>query len=460
MFTTDYDNSNPTSILNHAQQIQGCSLAKFLKSTGIVHDIEIGNNKSNKGGIGRLVEELFFGYKPNSNPAADFETAGVELKVTPLKRLKNGTITTKERLVLSMIDYQKVALETWDTNSLVQKIRHLLLMFYLHEDKKNCLEYIFELVALWQPSAADWAVIKKDWNTIRDKIRAGRAHELSEGDTAFLGACTKSSDATKRRQQYGTNIQAKPRAFSFKSSYIRAIYEELSGKKTTAISRTENFEDIVLKKFNNLAGKSISQIATDLEIKRARGAKQFISLFMKDLELQLFGGPLDKMSEFIKSGIEIKSILLKPNGVPKESMSFEQIVYSEIANQDWETSEIHEKFENKKHLWLVFRATRTYTSQRDLSLDEIIFERAIFWNMPIDDLENGIKPLWQDTVKKIRDGDYNNFLRSSQNSVGHIRPKATNAKDTTDKTPQGTYEKKRCFWLNASYVAKQIKLAS
>ena len=47
-------------------------------------------NKLRKGGLGNLLEEVFFGYKANSNQEADFAEAGVELKVTPYEVKKRG----------------------------------------------------------------------------------------------------------------------------------------------------------------------------------------------------------------------------------------------------------------------------------------------------------------------------------------------------------------------------------
>lgn len=39
------------------------------------------------------------------------EEAGVELKATPFKKLKSGKYSAKERLVLNIINYEKVAHE-------------------------------------------------------------------------------------------------------------------------------------------------------------------------------------------------------------------------------------------------------------------------------------------------------------------------------------------------------------
>ena len=60
----------------------------------------------------------------------------------------------------------------------------------------------------------DRLIIENDWKIIHDKIKAGKAHELSEGDTLYLAACTKGTDGESVTSQYGTDVKAKTRAFS------------------------------------------------------------------------------------------------------------------------------------------------------------------------------------------------------------------------------------------------------
>jgi DNA mismatch repair protein len=191
-------------------------------------------------------------------------------------------------------------------------------------------------------------------------------------------------------------------------------------------------------------------------ITRERKAKNFIRLIIDDICKSLFGEKLDKLSEFKKSDIEIKTILLKPNGMPKESMSFEQIDFQEIVNENWKESIIRDKFENKKHLWIIFKSKRNFEKQSELSLEDILLHKVMFWNMPISDLEGSMKLVWQDTVNKISLGDYKNFIKISQGEIAHIRPKGIDNNDVM-LTPQGTYGKKKSFWLNAKYIKEQIE---
>lgn len=449
MFTSKYNDSNPKDILRHANQLKGKTLNDYLKN------VQVLINTNNKGALGNLIEKYFFSYEPNSRQEADFPKISLELKVSPLKKLKDNTLVAKERIVLSKINYNKIINETWLNNTLLNKLNFLLLMFYLHEENKNIDDYIFHLIDLWQPSVSDLKTIEQDWNTIVNKVKNGKAHEISEGDTYFLGACTKSATSKDVSSQPNNCISAKPRAFSLKQSYVNTIIKNLMGEQLKNISEEGNFDEIVLQKFNTLTGKSISKISKELDIKINREAKQFLSLFTSSVSKYFFSDELENMNEFKKSNLKVKCILLQNNGKPKEAMSFPNIQYKKIIEQEWDTSDIKEEFENQKYLWIIFKATQEYSKQKELLEEDIIFEKAMFWNMPATDLNNGMHDLWKDTVNKIKKGDYDNFMKSSDNPVGHIRPKGRNSEDKID-TPQGIKQKKMCFWLNTQYISDQI----
>ena len=89
-------------------------------------------NGRNKGGLGGFVEENIFKYAANSDDNPDFIDAGIELKVTPIKRNNDGSLSSKERLVLNMINYKSEALATFKTSSFYKKNKRLLIWFYLY----------------------------------------------------------------------------------------------------------------------------------------------------------------------------------------------------------------------------------------------------------------------------------------------------------------------------------------
>ena len=52
--------------------------------------------------------------------------------------------------------------------------------------------------------------------------------------------------------------------------------------------------------------------------------------------------------------------------------------------------------------------------------------------------------------------NHNNFPKSTENRVCHVRPHAQNASDTYE-LPDGRMYPKQCFWLNNSYINTQIR---
>lgn len=458
-----YDDNDINSIIQYAKQIEGCC----LREKSLADDYNI--KHKNKGQLGQLVEKYYFGYDLNSRQDADFSKVGLELKVCPVKKIKpvkssklmmkRKGLSAKERIVLTIIDYFKLAKENWNEATLHKKIKFLL-MIYLYDNNVEVDEQQFLLINSWEPNKEDMLVIKEDWEKIQMKVRQGRAHEISEGDTMYLGACTKGSSKKDVKSQPFSDKPAMQRAFSFKRSYVDFIIEEIlqikEGVRKQRNVTEKTFSDRLLEELNKNEGISIKELIENYQITRQRKAKNYVELVTKDILACIFGKPVKDIEEFKKANIEIKCIVLQINDVPKESISFEQIKFTEIIEEEWYNSTMRNKFENKKHIWIIYKATKKYKKQFELKLNEIIFQEAFFWNMPIKDLDEDYQLLWKDTIHKIKKGDYDNFMNSKENRVGHIRPKGTNSKDLM-LTIQGTYEKKKCFWLNAKYISSEIK---
>src|SRR5690606_4207532 len=191
-----------------------------------------------KGNFGQILEKFYFGYEPNSDSEPDFKEAGIELKSSPLKTLRNGEFRSKERLVLNIINYLEVHKENFENSSFWKKNAHLLLVFYLHDKDLDSLDYLIKLVDGWQYPKEDLKIIKHDWETINQKIKDGKAHELSEGDTFYLGACTKGSTALKSyRNQPFNDEKAKQRAYSFKQGYVNHIIANIAQEETAVYGK-------------------------------------------------------------------------------------------------------------------------------------------------------------------------------------------------------------------------------
>ena len=423
-----------------------------------------------KGNFGQILEKFYFGYEPNSDAEPDFLEAGMELKSSPLKTLKNGEFRSKERLVLNIINYLKVHEEDFETSSFWKKNAHLLLVFYLHDRDLNLLDYIIKLVDGWKYPNEDLKIIKRDWEFINQKIKEGKAHELSEGDTFYLGACTKGSTALKSfRDQPFNKEQAKQRAYSLKQGYVNHIIANIAQEETSVygkiierpeiLEKTLSIEDIVILKFNSFYGKSAKQIERELGLELNQEAKSYFA----NLTNAILGLKLgQKIEEFEKADIQVKTIRLKENDLPKEDISFPNFKYQELIETDWEDSDFKNILESK--FFFVFY---------QFEGENLILRKVKFWNMQYSDILEA-KNVWEKMVETVSNGEIVKevtekgvrktfFPKKTENRISHVRPHARNKEDTyelpfADKLTGLTEFTKHCFWLNASYVKDEIYL--
>ena len=143
--TLPYDKTNPISIYEYALPLIDHTLREIVGDEAVQ-----GYNMSGKGTLGQMVEELYYHYKANSDPTPDFEEAGVELKTTGLKKLKDLSLQIKERLVVDMIDYNEVVNQPFEMSLFYCKCRLMLLLFYLYDGKLEQYDRYFLFVGCGQ----------------------------------------------------------------------------------------------------------------------------------------------------------------------------------------------------------------------------------------------------------------------------------------------------------------------
>lgn len=447
--------------------------AELLKRAEIAEgrtfkELDINNtlSQSGKGDLGQVVEQGVFGYAPNSNPEADFKELGIELKVTPIKQNKNKTFSSKERLVLNIINYMEEYKTTFFTSSFWLKNEKLLIMFYLWEQALERGDYRIIRSLLYAFPEEDLAVIQNDWEVIVNKIKDGKAHELSEGDTNYLGACTKGASRHTVRQQPFSEELAKQRAFSLKQSYMTTLVRKYldQDKLTSFASATElrekSLEEILEDRFAPYIGKTDEEIADSLDFTLSKSAKAKLPGLISAV-LGKRGTKLGQIEEFEKANIVAKTIRLEPNGVPKEHMSFDQIDFNKWVSTSFDESQIYEKFETTKFLFVVFEYKET---KRQNENRQSYLKGIKLWNMPEQDINRYVEPLWEETKRILKEGVElipkgtkvkNNLPGTKFNNVTHIRPKAKNGQDKTE-LPDGQMITKQSFWLDKEYISKVV----
>lgn len=462
------------SILKRAQEAIGIPL-KNIDTTGRI--------ATGKGAIGTVIEESWFGYSPNGESEPDFPEAGVELKVTPYIRNNNG-IRAKERLVCNIINYMEEYKKTFQSSAFWHKCNTMLLMSYEHIADVSKGDYTIDAAILFSFPEEDLLIIQQDWETIIGKIRAGKAHEISEGDTLYLAACTKGASSASVRQQPFSLVPAKQRAYSLKSSYMThilnsfifgTVQNERVIKDWHALSTT-TFEQYVEGRLRPYYGKTIQELRQMFSVDTT--AKNIVELLLA--KMLGVSGKITSTEEFQKAGIVPKTVRLMPNGRSKESMSFPTFDFIELATESWEESDLYQTLSSTKFMFVIFKSEYTEDPTQMVSSFSVAgskrqqiapngvtgfkFKGIKFWNMPNEDLEE-VHRVWQRTVDTIRNGVVltptpagvtNNLPKASESRVAHVRPHGRNAADKLP-LPDGRMMTKQCFWLNSSYIEMQIR---
>jgi len=462
MTIQNYDKSSVESIFNYSRQLTGKTLAQVVQ---LPPDVV---NQKNRGDLGRLVEIHFFEINPPKDHKPDFAEAGLELKTTgtlDYKRIpKSGeVIRAKERMTLTNINFLTIENEDWESSTLLAKCNLMLILFYEYEKSVSVVEQYFNLdplltlmfasrlnqnpreiqfinSAAFQLPESDLEQIRRDWEFIRQKIKDKRAHELSEGDTFYLGACRKGSGKEDEalKKQSGSDVGAKSRAFSFKQNFLSKLVQGHSKKEVAlGIGKEVTFEEAAEGKFAPFLGMTVKEISTELNyFTKAKSEKWLLAK-----RVLAHGG--QNIEEFEKAEIQLKTVSLSKSGGCREDMSFPAFKCKELVSQDWEDSDFSYQVETK-FLFVVFKADST---------GEDRLEKVMYWNMPYEDRLEA-KRVWEDAKRRVAI-DARDLPKRKESKVSHVRPHATNKKDV-DLTPQGEWLVKRCFWLNGSYIAKVV----
>jgi DNA mismatch repair protein MutH len=430
----EYNKSSPEDIERFSKNLIGRTLRDYVPEN---------LSARGTGKLGDAVEKYFFKINPGGSKDPDFPEAGVELKTTGLKII-NNRYRAKERLFLGNINFTNIINEKFESSSLIHKINLMLLMFYLYSKEMNYLDYKFIESKLFSFPQKDLMIIRNDWNFIVNKIKKGKAHEISEGDTFYLGACPHGANKRDLSTQPCSSARAMRRAFSLKPSYMNIVVDDLVDSesiiKEVELKRNNDINLLIISRLTPFYGLDIETIEKKLNLKMNRKAKNFFS----SLTVKMLGSKKGKVEELEKAGIVLKTIRLKNSGMPKEDMSFPYFKYQDIVKEYWESSTLKGLLE-RKFLFVIFQYNN----------DRLVFKKAMFWNIPYADMQEA-KKVWRETVKRIKRNKANDLPKSSENFVLHVRPHGRSNKDVNEDL-FGNFIVKKSFWLNKKYIKEITK---
>ena len=199
-------------------------------------------------------------------------------------------------------------------------------------------------------------------------------------------------------------------------------------------------EKELLKVFSKHYGKSQTQLIKEFKLPvNEKASKNIRSLIVNSI--------LNKEKcTYAEDKIRIKTITINNQGTPMQSMSFPQIKYTVIVKEEWENSEFF-KILSSDFLFVIFKV-------KNAKDENPILSKVKFWKMNEEDLKIASN-FWELTKDNIVRGEYKKFITIKNDFICHVRTKGGGKKDLM-KTPQGTMETKKGYWLNASYIKTQI----
>lgn len=458
----------------------------------------------NKGWIGNAIESDWFGIPNNTRNEADIPNLNLEIKVTPIIKTRNGW-SAKERLVLNIFNFFDEYKRDFKNASFLEKANLIEMLYYEHLKDIPSPEYFIKAATLFnlhRLPKEDMKIIEQDWNIIIEKIKEGKAEELSDSLTKYLGATTKGAKTEKNMTaQPFSNQKAHRRAFTLKGAYMSQVARRILGDKekdekiiqNDAQLEEKSFEEIVLEQFQPFIGQSKVELAehfgVDIPKRNDKASSAILARKMLNLE-----GDIENTEEFKKAGISVKIITVN-SGSERTTEGFKLTIPdntnldpNEIVAESWEESTLREYLSSYQFLLVVYENTEIGT----------IFKGAKFWRIPYEDLETEVKDTWKKTKKIFEEGvtltykkytkptstgrTYyveNNLPGASSGAILHVRPSARQACYNNDKQlamqlpsksiwidrPEELshseltdyFMTKQAWWLNPTYMFSQVK---
>lgn len=476
-----------SSVYDTKEKVHTRALEAVGKMLGEI-DVNSTKNVKNKSYPGNVIEQVWFDHPADNLAEPDFPEAGVELKVTPLdkqtKQVKKKKITkfiAGERLVLNRINYQSEYGKTFEQSSFWHKNKIIELIQYyrrdvshkkkissgeMNEDKTKFRILYANLLSMTELKdfslpkdtvieipEKDLEIIKQDWSKISEYINSGKAEDLSEGLTNYLGACTKAATGDDFTKQKHSDIPAKSRAYSFKPKFINNLINNhiIGEDHTEAINsivkdvrelEKKTLEEIIISRFTPYYGMKQSELIHKLGIKVDKSQQKNINNIIIRGILNLPATTEEVTSEEIeKAEISLKTVTLR-KGKPKEHFKFMGIPsFINLVDESWEDSRVYDFLDRQKFLLLVFddfNNKKKGSISYETNPEKIIFIGAKFWNMPPSDIDGPVKEVWKTEIEKLKNGVEltftkqannkikikNNFIKPSLEDVLHLRPDA------------------------------------
>lgn len=451
----------------HAWDLTGRSAGEVADLLGM--KIAKSDQGGERAGLGELVER-YFGKLRDNAPEPDIKNLGIEIKTLPMER-RSAAWRVKEPTSVTQIDYHELARQNWATAPIRKKIKRILWVPFEHDktDKRRC---VFRRPFLWSPPAVDEPAFQADFDGVRQMVRQGKAHELSETLSKVLAARRKGASGSRTTQPYSAE-PAKTRAWAFKTAYTQPLLEQnVLREAYVSIASPLGVTDLrevipeVESRLRRFEGWTLSRLAKETGA-TIRGGKAGPADFVR----KALGIPArGRIEELEKLGIRIHTVPVRASDMmPFEATPFPRMDPDEFLEEDWEESQLSEDVDAILFIPLL-------SERKGLGTDRVI-GRAFVWR-PTTEQWRTLEAEWrmfQEIVRRegiryvprldakgrpryrvdgrpLRDS---NLPSAEETECIHIRPHADDSEDE-DTTRLGTRATGQSFWLNKKFVQRLL----
>lgn len=343
--------------------------------------------------------------------------------------------------------------EEFEFSKLLFKNKKILIIWYKHEENINYSDMEIMDYQLYD-LAQDEKIIKNDFYIIKDMVQNGEAQNLSEGQTSYLGACTKAATSADRTPQPNSIEPAKPRAFCLKNSYMTGIFRSLwfGNKINTEVKEFKTIEEYIYNQLKHYIGK------TQLEIYNMVTGEDYTNKIPKNINKMISDrliGKDDKLEEkselFSKTTYVIKNFPIYTNGKPVERMSFRNLRLSEFE-KNWEESDWKQYFEEVTLLVICYEADNNKVKNGYRKLKKIA--TISFTDKDLEALKKG----YEMVQNAIRNNNIEllPYPSSYENQIIEIAPKGVKGDDAYNNFFNNDTTK-TTFMLSKEFLEKKLK---
>lgn len=168
------------------------------------------DGKKNKGWAGHVIER-HLGLPINSSQSPNF--GSWELKTISLKYLKNGKLTIKETMAITMIDPFNVRKTVFEDSHLLAKLKKMVIAARVWEGQEETSSLLHSVKTFDLDSSQTYQQIKNDYDLVRNTI-------IEKGFSALTGKMGVYIQPRTKGAGHGSTT----RAFYARTSFLKRIF--------------------------------------------------------------------------------------------------------------------------------------------------------------------------------------------------------------------------------------------